>query len=237
LQGFSGRYDDYLEHFLFPLGEEFRVVTYNHRGHSGSGGKFDAKRGTDDWKEIIENMGREPAYFIGHSYGANLATRLDSDKIKGIYCFEPLFDFKMINGVFQLGINALSIAKHIGFLELPDSLLDASGIPLKAGFNNTHPLQSFTELSGLKEQAYEKPLAFAFTDKDIVFGTNNSAKQKSLIKRIKARYHQAKDRSHLIAGLNHCLNLTPGDFAPFLKPEQGKDSKRIIEDIINFFSE
>jgi len=238
LQGFSGRYDDYLEHFLFPIGEEFHVVTYNHRGHSGSQGKFNAKRGAEDWKEITESMGREPAYLLGHSYGANLATRLESDKIQSTYCLTPLFDLQMLPFLHRLSINILNTAGYIpGLLQTIDYGIESAGIAEKAGCPNNCPLQSFAQLAKLKETTSDKPMAFALADIDEVLGTrDNTARYLHLVNRIKARYPQAKNRSELVRGLNHCLNLTKNDFTPFLKPEKGKDSNRIIEDIINFYS-
>jgi len=236
LGGLSGHFEDYQRFLLEPLADTFRVDTFNYRGHIGSHGRFNNKSNLDDAETILEEI-QGDVFILAHSYGANLATRLKSDKIKKIYCFEPLFDFNMLTGLFQLGINALSITKHIGFLGFPDFLLDEANIPIKAGFKNTNPLQSFAELKEVKECEYEKPLAFAFADKDTVYGTSNPVNQKNLIKKIKEMYPHAKNRSELVRGLNHCLNLKKGDFAPFLKPEKGKDSDKIIEDIINFYLE
>lgn len=236
LEGLSGHFEDYQRYFLEPLSDVFRIYTFNYRGHIGSPGQFNNKSNLDDAEIILEEIPGD-TFILAHSYGANLATRLKNDKIKGIYCFEPLFDFNMLNGLFQLGINALKIANHINFLKLLDFLLDVANMPINAGFKNTSPLQSFAELSDVKEYPYEKPLAYAFTNKDIVYGTSNPVKQKNLFKRIKSLYPQAKNKSSLIKGLNHCLNLIPRDFAPFLKSEQGKDSDKILEDIVDFFIE
>jgi len=236
LQGFSGKHEDYM-HLLMPLGEEFRMVTYNNRGHPGSGGTFNAKKSAEDWKEIAKSSACD--YVLAHSCGASFALKLDSKYIKGAYCIEPVFSADMLPWLMRAGISMLHAAE-VSPTILPsiDSFLDARGLPARWGLSNKNPLQSFSEIGKLDQNSYVKPLAFTIADADEALGTTGKPERKvALIEKVMTAYPQARNRSNLVRGLNHCLNLTPGDFAPFLKPEKGKDSDRIIEDIINFFSE
>ena len=235
LQGFSGKHEDYM-HLLLPLGEEFRVITYNYRGHGGSEGRFTNESALRDIGQILESIPRE-GNILAHSY-ASFATGLKSDKIQRAYLLEPYLNPNTLPIAYRLGVKACSLASVIPVI-LPgiDAVLDASSIPAIFGFNNKRPLQSFAELDKVSAQDFEKPLAFTLADQDELFAIPHPEKYLRVIDAIQKRYPHAKNRSELVRGLNHCLNLTPGDFAPFLKPEQGKDSKKIIEDIINFFSE
>lgn len=236
LQGFSGRHEDYMN-LLLPLGEEHRVITYNYRGHGSSKGRFRNKFALQDMMQVLDTIPKE-GNILAHSYGANLAAGMSSDKVDRIYCIEPLFNKQMICAGFRLGIDAAKAAGYIPvILGLPDYFLGKTGIAKRLGFNNSEPLQSLRELAKISEKKCSKKMAFALSDKDSLFGTQNPGKYMALIDRIIKSYPQAKDRSELVRGLNHCLNLAPDDFKPFLKPEAGKNSDRIIEDIVNFFSE
>ena len=236
LQGFSGHFEDYFPHFLLSLAETFKVEVYNYRGHLGSKGKFDVSLSSQDAETMLEKIGA-PASLLAHSYGANIATHMDSGNIQRTYCINPLFDSQMLPFLSRAGIRFLRAASFVpGLLQIPDYMLDSAGLAKKAGFQNRHTLQSLASLAKLEETEHDKPMAFALSDSDEVLGTrNNSARYLLLMDRIKSRYRHAENRSELVRELNHCLNLNKNDFTPFLKPEKGKDSDRIIEDIINFY--
>ncbi|MBW2986001.1 alpha/beta hydrolase [Candidatus Woesearchaeota archaeon] len=238
LPGFSGNFEDYSAHFLEALAETFRVDAYNYRGHPGSKGKFNTARTLDDTELILDKIDN-PVLILAQSYGANLAARLEPDKVKSTYCLTPLFDLQMLPILQRVGVNILNVTGYLpGILPTIDYIFDSTGIAKKAGFPNTHPLQSFAQLAKLKKTPHNKPTAFALADNDEILSTrNNVARYIHLVDQIKTVYPHAKNRSELVRGLNHCLNLTKGDFVPFLKPEKGKDSDKIIEDIVNFFSD
>lgn len=235
LQGFSGRHEDYM-HLLRPLAEEFRVITYNYRGHGGSEGRFTNASAVRDTEQILESIPRK-GNILAHSY-AGFVTNLKSDKVQRAYLLEPYLHPSTLPPGFRLGIKACSLASVLPVV-LPgiDGLLDASGISQKAGFNNKRPLQSFAELERISVSDFDKPLAFTLASRDELFSVPYPEKYMQVVDMIKERYPHAKNRSELVRGLNHCLNLAPNDFAPFLKPEEGKNSSRIIEDIVDFFSE
>jgi hypothetical protein len=235
LQGFSGRHEDYM-HLLMPLGEEFRVITYNYRGHGKSKGRFTNASAINDTEQILESIPRK-GNILAHSY-AIFVTRLKSDKLQRAYLLEPYLDPSMLPAGFRLGVKVCSLASVLPIV-LPgiDALLDASGIPQEKGLNNKRPLQSFAELEKIRAYDFDKPLAFTLASRDELFSVPYPEKYMQAIDMIKEKYPQARNRSEIVRGLNHCLNLAPNDFAPFLKPEEGKNSDRIIEDIVNFFSE
>lgn len=234
LQGFSGKYEDYM-HLLLPLGEEHRVITYNYRGHSSNKQRFNDKAVLSDIEQVLDTIPRE-GNILAHSYGANLAARLASDKADRIYCIAPLFNPKMFAGKFRFGINAAKLAGYVpGILKVSDLFLDKTGLSGRLGFNNSAPLQSLRELAKISEKKCSKKMAFALSDNDSLFGTQNPGRYMLLLDKILESYPQAKDRSELVRGLNHCLNLQ--GLVPFLKQEPGKDSNKIIEDIIDFYNQ
>ncbi|MBW3004930.1 alpha/beta hydrolase [Candidatus Woesearchaeota archaeon] len=231
LQGFSGKHEDYM-HLLLPLGEEFRVITYNYRGHGGNKQRFQDRAVLSDVEQIIAHVPRG-GKILAHSYGANLATRLTSDKIQRAYLLEPYLSPATLPSAYRLGAKACETISILPVI-LPglDAILDAS-----SALHQKKILQGLAELSKVKAQEFDKPLAFTLADQDELFAVPSPEKYMRIIDLIKEMYPHARNRSELVRGLNHCLNKTPGDFVPFLKPEEGKDSDRIIEDIVKFFSE
>lgn len=234
LQGFSGRYEAYTDPFLSSIAEEFRVITYNHRGHNGSGGRFDAKRGIADWEEIIENN-KEPAFLLAHSCGAGLALGIDSGKVKKAYLLEPVLSSRMLPLWMHLGVNILKYAYVLpGLLSELDRYLEVYDVPQKVDLPVQNLAQNLVGIACLEPKKYSKPLAFTISDKDPALDTVSKRHRRvALVERFMNMYPQANNKSNLVDGLNHCLNLEEN--VPFLRKEDGKDSERIIEDIIDFY--
>ena len=107
LPGFSGNFEDYSAHLLESLAETFRVDAYNYRSHPGSGGKFNNARALDDTELMLDKLDG-PIFILTQSYGANLATRLKSEKVKSTYCLTPLFDLQMLPFLQRAGIHILN---------------------------------------------------------------------------------------------------------------------------------
>ena len=235
LEGFSGNYEDYLSFFLRPLSEAFRVDAYNYRSHIGSHGRFNNDSNLDDAQTILEEIPGD-VFVVAHSYGAYLAARLDSDKVKGVYCIEPVFDPQMLSTLPRLGVNAANTAGYVpGLLQVMDAFLNKTWLNERLGFKVVSPLQGLRELARTSASDCSKPMAFTLASEDRTLGSHQQSRYLALIDMVRAAYPHAKNRSEVAEGLNHCLNLK--GFEPFLKPEKNKDSDKILEDIVDFCSE
>ena len=79
-------------------------------------------------------------------------------------------------------------------------------------------------------------VGFYISDRDLVFGTFGDPRHYYFLrKKLAEMFPDSTDYSEVHRGLNHCLNLGIADFSPFMKPEKGKNSDRIIETIIDFY--
>lgn len=81
---------------LIPhLGDSFRVVTYDRRGHSESeraNGEGGVREHVADLATLIEYLGLAPAWVAGNSFGGSIALRLAGERpelLQGITVHEP----------------------------------------------------------------------------------------------------------------------------------------------------
>lgn len=234
LEGFSGHFEDYQRFFLEPLADAFQVNTYNYRSHTGSHGRFNNDSNLDDAQTILEEIPGD-VFVIAHSYGAYLAARLDSDKVKGLYCIEPVFDPQMLNTLPRFGVNAANTAGYVpGLLQITDAFLNKTKLNETFGFKVVSPLQSSRELARTTAADCSKPMVFTFASGDRTLGSHQQSRYLALIDMVRAAYPHAENKSEVVKGLNHCLNIK--GLEPFLKPEKDKDSKKILENIVDFCS-
>ncbi len=82
--------------FVVPaLAEDFRVVSYDRRGHGASTAPPDAGTVHDDVADVgalIDALGNGPAHIVANSYGACIALRLAAahpDRVARMVCHEP----------------------------------------------------------------------------------------------------------------------------------------------------
>jgi len=77
------------------LGESFRVLTYDRRGHGDSespGGQGCVRDDVADLAMLIEGLGLAPAYVAGNSFGASITLRLACERpdlLRGAIAHEP----------------------------------------------------------------------------------------------------------------------------------------------------
>jgi 3-oxoadipate enol-lactonase len=68
------------KHQVAHFSGEYRVVTYDHRGHGNTGkaddNRYDAEALTEDAIRLIESLGVGPVHFAGNSMGGFVALRL-----------------------------------------------------------------------------------------------------------------------------------------------------------------
>jgi pimeloyl-ACP methyl ester carboxylesterase len=77
------------------LGESFRVLRYDRRGHGGSecpAGQGSLREDVGDLAALIESLGLAPAWVAGNSMGASIALRLAAERpelLRGVVGHEP----------------------------------------------------------------------------------------------------------------------------------------------------
>ena len=57
------------EPVVTQLADSFRVLTYDRRGYSDSGGKANVRENVADLAALIEHLGMAPAWVVGNSFG------------------------------------------------------------------------------------------------------------------------------------------------------------------------
>ncbi len=232
--GISSTYRDYQKFLLEPLAEEARVLTYNLRGHGKSEGKFDPPILVEDLENIVKQQ-VTPVVLLGQSIGAGIsaAAAKTQGNVCGVYMINPYLDPEFLS---DTQLKYVSLAQKSTYTGLP-TLIDPILHHLFKGFHNRRPIRDFGSLKKVKlsESIDDIPISWIISDKDEVLGTIDNQEHYSKIRQILSlHYPNSTDRSELAQGLNHCLNTTKGDYAPFMKKEKGKDSERIVTDIIEF---
>jgi len=108
------------------LRKDYRVVTYDRRGHSASTdvpGQGRLSEDVQDARDLIEALNLGPAHIIGHSYGATVAITLASmfpDTTLSLFVHEPPV-FSLLTGnseLEELRTESMSLMKQAaGFAE------------------------------------------------------------------------------------------------------------------------
>ena len=104
-----GSWDDHHSwgNVAFLLRKQYRVVTYDRRGHSASTappGQGHLRDDVTDALELMDKIGLTPAHIIGHSYGANVAIALAIQapaSTQSLFVLEPLL-FALLKGNAEL---------------------------------------------------------------------------------------------------------------------------------------
>lgn len=230
--GISSHFEDYLP-LLEPLAEEAHVVTYDLRGHGRSQGVFDPPKLVEDLEDIAKMLAK-PVCAIGQSVGASIAASAANTQecIKGVYLITPYLCTDSLSIGPRCGVYLARALTYTGIPYVLDALLRRN-----KAFKNRTPIQDTGRLVKAKAPrcAQEKPTSWIVADHDAVLGTlNNPRHFDAVCGRLRELYPHGHDRSALAHGLNHCLNITPGDYAPFLKDEPGKNRDAIIADMLDF---
>ena len=229
--GLCSHFDDY-NNLLYPLAEEFDVVTFNHRGHGASEGRFCSLRIADDLDYLVS----DGAFVLSHSAGSIGALDVKSD-VKAVFVINPYL-FPEILSKKQRFLLYLAKGLTCAFVQKPvQALLSVKNFNEKLGFHNKRFIDDYAALLDVPDFfSFERKVGFFVSDNDKVIGTLNNEKHYNKVKeRLLLMYEDAEDYSHLVKGLNHCLNKKEGDSVPFLKTEPGKNSDKIIETIVNFY--
>ncbi|HVT65535.1 MAG TPA: alpha/beta hydrolase [Mycobacteriales bacterium] len=95
LHGGPGMRATYLASLADEFGVGFRTVIFQQRGLAPSmtGGPFDIPTALADIVSVLDHLGIDRTYLVGHSWGGHLAmhaaVRL-ADRLKGVLCVDPL---------------------------------------------------------------------------------------------------------------------------------------------------
>jgi len=87
------------EAVIAPLARDHRVIAYDRRGYSGSGGPLHARKGylaahAADAAALLDQLGAAPAIVCGWSWGGIVAMALAAwhpDKVARLFLYEPPF--------------------------------------------------------------------------------------------------------------------------------------------------
>ncbi len=77
---------------MSELAREYRVVSYDRRGHSESTGEGTVHDDVEDLAELIKKLSITPAFVVGNSFGSAISLRLSvshPDLVRGIILHEP----------------------------------------------------------------------------------------------------------------------------------------------------
>ncbi|MBV9291186.1 MAG: alpha/beta hydrolase [Frankiales bacterium] len=95
LHGGPGMAYSYLDDMADDIGDGYTIASYQQRGlaPSTTEGPFDVGTQIDDVAHVLDALGWDKAYVVGHSWGGHLAmhvaTRL-GDRLDGVLCVDPL---------------------------------------------------------------------------------------------------------------------------------------------------
>ena len=95
LHGGPGLGFDYLRDLAEELAEENDVAWYQQRGQAPSAveGPHTVAADVDDARRVLDALGWETAYVVGHSWGGQLALHVAEampDRLRGVLCVDPL---------------------------------------------------------------------------------------------------------------------------------------------------
>lgn len=226
--GISSTFIDYMPFITELTKRGTGIVTYNHRDHGNSDGRFHEAGLVRDLEHIMEGQ-KEPVVLIGHSLGAGVAAKAKGN-IKGQILIQPYLRSHSLSGINRLGLHGLRILEQLGVLGSIDKRI---GGKRDLGFNNRHPLQDFAMLADFNGKLPQRPTAWAISDKDELIGTNLSkAHYESVKQRLANAYPGSTNLSKHVQGMNHTLNWKPYEFTPFFKSEPGKSS--IVDAVSSF---
>ena len=95
LHGGPGLGFDYLRDLAQELAEENDVAWYQQRGQAPSAveGPHTVATDVDDARRVLDALGWEKAYAVGHSWGGHLALHVAEampDRVLGVLCVDPL---------------------------------------------------------------------------------------------------------------------------------------------------
>ena len=95
LHGGPGLGFDYLRDLAEELAEENDVAWYQQRGQAPSAveGPHTVATDVDDARRVLDALGWETAYVVGHSWGGHLALHVAEampDRLLGVLCVDPL---------------------------------------------------------------------------------------------------------------------------------------------------
>ena len=95
LHGGPGLGFDYLRDLAQELAEENDVAWYQQRGQAPSAveGPHTVATDVDDARRVLDALGWEKAYVVGHSWGGHLALHVAEampDRLLGVLCVDPL---------------------------------------------------------------------------------------------------------------------------------------------------
>jgi pimeloyl-ACP methyl ester carboxylesterase len=95
LHGGPGLGFDYLRDLAEELAEENDVAWYQQRGQAPSAveGPYTVATDVEDARRVLDALGWETAYVVGHSWGGHLALHVAEampDRLRGVLCVDPL---------------------------------------------------------------------------------------------------------------------------------------------------
>lgn len=195
----------------------------------------------DDLDDIMPDEGIAVAHSlipVTHSIGSVGALDAERD-VDAIFMINPYLGPEFLAKPQRALLYLTRLFTYTGIHKPLQSLLSIKNYSQKFGFHNKRFLGDYAKLLSVpRDYHFGKKIGFYVSDRDEVLGTLNNNKHYNFVRnKLKTTFSQAQDYSWVVKGLNHCLNKNKGDLAPFLKPEQGKDSDKIVRTIIDFYHE
>jgi pimeloyl-ACP methyl ester carboxylesterase len=95
VHGGPGLSFDYLDDAVMELAERYRVATYQQRGlaPSTTEGEFTIAEALSDMSAVLDSLGWDSAYLMGHSWGGHLvfhAATAIPERLSGVLAVDPL---------------------------------------------------------------------------------------------------------------------------------------------------
>jgi len=242
IEGISGKVEDY-NPFLRILGDTYKVIAFNLRGHGQRGNRSKGLLKIHDSKfDLIEIYSqfsqKNKTVLIGHSLGSVIslgASKLINPQALIFIC--PYINRDYLENLPGKLIRFLDSNRNL--TKGLDTILSKLPMDKLLGMNMDYPLQSFSELNNsdmnqITSNDISPPLLYFISNRDEVLGINDEKSFNRYQEAIRKINTNLEDGSEAIDGLNHCLNLKKGDLSPFFNPETGKDREKVFKKIHEF---
>lgn len=226
--GICTTYTDYML-LLEPIADAARVVAYNYRDHGRSRKRFSPTSAVGDLERLVRG-GQGPVFLAGHCTGAAVSSAVKAD-VKGRVLLCPYLGTDYLAAIPKI------IMKVGRFLPLcyMDRLISYAGLAKFFGVENSKPLQDVMALRRFQPASSDPHAMWMVSPRDEVLGTIYSSGHYDCMRsRLRDLYPHGVDKSRLVTGLTHSLNVIPGHLIPFLSACPSKRRQRIVDAIIDY---
>lgn len=229
--GITSHVRDY-QPLLEPLAEELRVLAFNLPGHGKSTGLYEPGSLASCVADLVAAERRD-VVCAGHSLGGGIAAAAcrELPAVCGAYLLNPYVGQACVTDAGYGAMLATRVASRV-FGRGADALARL----FVKGFNNVRPVRDYAALWRIQSESLmtDKPVSYLLAEKDEIMVGDNPYRYDFVRSMLCKLFPRGYDRSFLARGLNHCLNTGQKDWAPFLKPEPGKDSDALLTNMRDF---